>query len=45
MDMLLIQENCKRYNPPGHEIRRDCEEVFNYYMTEYQRAREKWQKV
>ena len=29
------QKNCEKYNPPGDKIRRDCEEVFVYYMKEY----------
>ena len=45
VDMLLIQENCRRYNPPGHEIRRDCDEVFTFYVAEYERCKDKWQKV
>lgn len=44
-DMLLVRDNCRLYNPPGSVVRRDCDEVFAYYMSEYERILEKWQKV
>jgi hypothetical protein len=43
--MLLVRDNCRLYNPPGSVVRRDCDEVFAYYMSEYERILEKWQKV
>ena len=44
-DMLLVRDNCHLYNPPGHEVRRDCDEVFAFYHMEYEKTLEKWQKV
>lgn len=44
-DMLLVRDNCRLYNPPGSVVRRDCDEVFAYYMSEYERILEKWQKA
>ena len=44
-DMLLVRNNCHLYNPPGHEVRRDCDEVFAFYHMEYEKTLEKWQKV
>lgn len=43
-DMMLIKANCDLYNPPGHEARTDGEEVFTFYLQEYNRIVEKWQK-
>ncbi|XP_066266284.1 BRCA2-interacting transcriptional repressor EMSY-like isoform X3 [Branchiostoma lanceolatum] len=40
-DMQLIKTNCFQYNPPGHEARRDCEEVFNFYLHEYGKLMDK----
>ncbi|KAK2141441.1 hypothetical protein LSH36_1097g00005 [Paralvinella palmiformis] len=36
-DMLLVRDNCHRYNPPGTDVRRDCDEVFSFYVQEYER--------
>ncbi|XP_035693487.1 SWR1 complex bromodomain subunit bdf1-like [Branchiostoma floridae] len=44
-DMQLIKSNCFQYNPPGHEARRDCEEVFNFYLHEYGKLMEKCKTV
>ncbi|XP_071165811.1 BRCA2-interacting transcriptional repressor EMSY-like isoform X1 [Mytilus edulis] len=44
-DMLLVRDNCRTYNPPGSVVRRDCDEVFAFYMSEYEKLLEKWQKV
>ncbi|XP_048746376.2 BRCA2-interacting transcriptional repressor EMSY-like [Ostrea edulis] len=44
-DMLLVRDNCRLYNPPGSVVRGDCDEVFAYYMSEYERILEKWQKA
>ncbi|XP_077987831.1 BRCA2-interacting transcriptional repressor EMSY-like [Glandiceps talaboti] len=44
-DMLLVRTNCLKYNPPGHEARKDCEEVFQFYTVEFNKMIEKWQKV
>ncbi len=44
-DMLLVRDNCHMYNPPGHEVRRDCDEVFGFYLTEYDKTLDRWQKV
>ncbi|XP_038050244.1 BRCA2-interacting transcriptional repressor EMSY-like [Patiria miniata] len=43
-DMTLVHNNCVQYNPPGHEIRRDCEEVFQFYTAEYSKLVERWEK-
>lgn len=43
-DMLLVQRNCQTYNPPEHEASQDCEEVFAFYLQEYNRLVEKWKK-
>ncbi|CAN7998449.1 unnamed protein product [Ixodes pacificus] len=42
--MLLVKQNCETYNPPEHEACRDCDEVFTFYLQEYNRLVEKWQK-
>ena len=44
-DMLLVRDNCHLYNPPGHKVRRDCDEVFAFYHMEYEKTLERWQKV
>lgn len=44
-DMLLVRDNCRLYNPPGSTVRRDCDEVYAFYMSEYEKILEKWQKV
>ncbi|XP_019634873.1 PREDICTED: BRCA2-interacting transcriptional repressor EMSY-like isoform X2 [Branchiostoma belcheri] len=44
-DMQLIKSNCFQYNPPGHEARRDCEEVFNFYLHEYGKLMDKCKTV
>lgn len=44
-DMMLIKSNCEMYNPPDHEARLDCDEVFTFYQQEYDRLIEKWQKT
>lgn len=44
-DMLLVRDNCRLYNPPGSVVRRDCDEVFAFYMSEYEKILERWQKV
>ncbi|XP_022098664.1 BRCA2-interacting transcriptional repressor EMSY-like isoform X2 [Acanthaster planci] len=44
-DMMLVHNNCVQYNPPGHEIRRDCEEVFQFYTAEYKKLIERWEKL
>ncbi|CAH1781802.1 unnamed protein product [Owenia fusiformis] len=41
-DMLLVRDNCYRYNPPGHDARKDGEEVFSFYEIEYIKMMEKW---
>ena len=43
--MNLVKINCDIYNPPEHEARLDCEEVFAFYNQEYERLTDKWQKV
>uniref|UniRef100_A0A6P8HNP5 BRCA2-interacting transcriptional repressor EMSY-like n=1 Tax=Actinia tenebrosa TaxID=6105 RepID=A0A6P8HNP5_ACTTE len=43
-DMILTKTNCFKYNPPGHDIRKDCEEVFHYFETEYEKMLERWEK-
>lgn len=43
-DMMLVKRNCQTYNPPDHEASLDCEEVFAFYLQEYNRLVEKWQK-
>ncbi|XP_071798440.1 uncharacterized protein [Asterias amurensis] len=41
VDMMLVHNNCIQYNPVGHEIRKDCEEVFQFYATEYAKLTER----
>ncbi|WAR28157.1 EMSY-like protein [Mya arenaria] len=43
-EMMLVKENCYLYNPEQSVVRRDCDEVFNYYVHEYNKLMEKWQK-
>lgn len=43
-DMMLVKRNCQTYNPADHEASQDCEEVFAFYLQEYNRLVEKWQK-
>ncbi len=43
--MLLVRDNCNKYNPTGHIARKDCEEVFAFYIQEYEKTLERWQKV
>ena len=42
-DMLQVRENCYQYNPEGSEVRTDCDEVFQFYMQEYEKVNVKWQ--
>jgi len=35
--MMLIYSNCCVYNPPEHNVRRDCELVFVYFRQEYEK--------
>ncbi|XP_006811899.1 BRCA2-interacting transcriptional repressor EMSY-like [Saccoglossus kowalevskii] len=44
-DMILVKGNCMKYNPLGHEARKDCEEVFQFYTVEYNKMIDKWQKI
>ncbi|CAB3992276.1 BRCA2-interacting transcriptional repressor EMSY-like isoform X1 [Paramuricea clavata] len=44
-DMLLVKSNCSKYNPPGHVVRKDCDEVFQFYEAEYERFVEKLDKI
>ncbi|XP_028412808.1 BRCA2-interacting transcriptional repressor EMSY-like [Dendronephthya gigantea] len=44
-DMLLVKANCCKYNPPGHVVRKDCDEVFQFYEAEYERFVEKLDKI
>ncbi|XP_033759788.1 LOW QUALITY PROTEIN: BRCA2-interacting transcriptional repressor EMSY-like [Pecten maximus] len=44
-DMLLVRDNCRTYNPPGSTVRRDCDEVFAFYMSEYEKLLDRWQKA
>ena len=44
-DMMLVRGNCHLYNPPGHEARKDCEEVFQFYTAEYGKVLDRMQKV
>ena len=43
--MVLVRDNCLQYNPIGTDVRRDCEEVFAFYLQEYDKALVKWQQV
>ncbi|XP_071509194.1 uncharacterized protein [Diadema antillarum] len=43
-DMMLVRSNCLQYNPAGHAARRDCEEVFQFYSSEYSKTLDRWQK-
>eukprot|EP00057_Strongylocentrotus_purpuratus_P033505 XP_791645.3 PREDICTED: protein EMSY [Strongylocentrotus purpuratus] len=43
-NMMLVRGNCLQYNPPGHAARRDCEEVFQFYSSEYSKTLDRWQK-
>ena len=44
-DMVLVKENCYLYNPEQSAVRRDCDDVFNFYIQEFNKLTEKWQKV
>ncbi|OWF47165.1 BRCA2-interacting transcriptional repressor EMSY-like [Mizuhopecten yessoensis] len=44
-DMLLVRDNCRTYNPPGSTVRGDCDEVFAFYMSEYEKLLDRWQKA
>jgi len=43
-DMMLVRDNCLLYNQDGSVVRRDCEDVFQYYLVEYEKALERWRK-
>ena len=43
--MLLIYTNCCSYNPPEHNVRRDCEQVFVFFNLEYEKVTTKLQQV
>ncbi len=43
--MMLIQDNCHTYNPPGNQVRADCDQVFQYYYQDYDKTVDKWHKV
>ncbi|XP_046854120.1 transcriptional activator spt7-like [Xenia sp. Carnegie-2017] len=44
-DMLLVKSNCCKYNPTGHIVRKDCDEVFQFYESEYEKFMEKVDKM
>ncbi|XP_062521203.1 uncharacterized protein LOC134196151 isoform X2 [Corticium candelabrum] len=44
-DMQLVQQNCYTYNPPGHIVRIDCDEVFRFYNAAYEKLVERWQRT
>lgn len=44
-DMMLVKHNCHIYNPPHDPIRKDCDQVFQYYMEEFERIQERWPQV
>ncbi len=44
-DMMLVRDNCLRYNAPGTEVRRDCDEVFTFYLSEYDKIKTRWKQV
>ncbi|XP_064456703.1 mucin-22-like isoform X2 [Ornithodoros turicata] len=43
-DMMLVKSNCETYNPQDHDARRDCQEIFAFYLQEYTALLEKLQK-
>ncbi|XP_064639042.1 BRCA2-interacting transcriptional repressor EMSY-like isoform X2 [Lineus longissimus] len=43
-DMVLIRDNCYLYNPPDHEVRRDCDDVYRFYIPEYERMVDRLRK-
>lgn len=43
--MMLVKDNCHLYNPEQSVVRKDCDEVFQFYQTEYEKLMDKWQKV
>ncbi|XP_071949571.1 BRCA2-interacting transcriptional repressor EMSY-like [Antedon mediterranea] len=43
-DMLQVKSNCSLYNPPEHQVRIDCEQVFQFYTDEYTKVVDKLQK-
>lgn len=44
-DMVLVKDNCYLYNPEQSVVRKDCDEVFQFYASEYEKLMEKWQKT
>lgn len=44
-DMILVKDNCHLYNPEQSVVRKDCDEVFQFYNSEYEKLVDKWQKV
>ncbi|XP_045200175.2 BRCA2-interacting transcriptional repressor EMSY-like [Mercenaria mercenaria] len=44
-DMMLVKDNCYLYNPEQSLVRKDCDEVFQFYLSEYEKLMEKWQKT
>ncbi|XP_060563339.1 BRCA2-interacting transcriptional repressor EMSY-like [Ruditapes philippinarum] len=44
-DMMLVKDNCYLYNPEQSLVRKDCDEVFSFYMSEHEKLMEKWQKT
>ncbi|EDV21222.1 uncharacterized protein TRIADDRAFT_60216 [Trichoplax adhaerens] len=44
-DMELIKTNCHLYNPPDHAIRKDCDEVFDFYHGEYNKLLANYENV
>ena len=43
-DMMLVRDNCYAYNPPGHVIRHDCDQVFAFYRTLYEQTLRNWKE-
>ncbi|KAL5004983.1 hypothetical protein ScPMuIL_018439 [Solemya velum] len=43
-DMLQVRKNCLLYNRPSSAVRQDCDDVFNFYVQEYEKLVERWQK-
>ena len=42
-DMYLIRDNCYAYNPPGHLVRHDCDQVFSFYRSIYDQTVQNWE--
>eukprot|EP00117_Sycon_ciliatum_P005845 scpid15509/ scgid0111/ Protein EMSY len=44
-DIRLVRSNCHLYNSPEHPAVKDCEEVFAFFESEYEKLKDQWETI